>query len=247
MDLSIIIPVFNEVKLLPKILFKIIRDTKKINKEIIIVDDGSNDGSREWLENIRKRFNNINIKNNKLFFSKTKLSNIKIFLKKKNEGKGSAILEGIKYTKLDDVVLIQDGDLEYFPKDINKMFRKIESGYDVVLGNRFHKLSHYHYKTFAIANFFISQFISILYSFKISDAAVCYKMFKRNVFEHITINSKDFMFDFEFVCKVLKKNIWRISEVNISYKGRTFKEGKKISSLDGFRALLVILKVKFFY
>ena len=67
MHLSIIIPVFNEVKLLPKILFKIIRDTKKINKEIIIVDDGSNDGSREWLENIRKRFNNINIKNNKLF------------------------------------------------------------------------------------------------------------------------------------------------------------------------------------
>ena len=83
MHLSIIIPVFNEVKLLPKILFKIIRDTKKINKEIIIVDDCSNDGSREWLENIRKRFNNINIKNNKLFFSKTKLSNIKIFLKKK--------------------------------------------------------------------------------------------------------------------------------------------------------------------
>ena len=169
------------------------------------------------------------------------------FLKKKNEGKGSAILEGIKYTKLNDVILIQDGDLEYFPKDINKMFRKVENGYDVVLGNRFHKLSHYHYKIFALANFFISKLVSILYSFKISDVAVCYKMFKRNVFDHIAINSKDFMFDFEFVCKVLKKNIWRISEVNISYKGRTFKEGKKISWLDGFRALLVILKVKLFY
>ena len=108
-------------------------------------------------------------------------------------------------------------------------------------------MSHYHYKTFALANFFISKFVSILYSFKISDVAVCYKMFKRNVIEHITINSKDFMFDFEFVSKVLKKNVWKISEVNISYKGRTFKEGKKISWLDGFRALLVILKVKLFY
>ena len=72
-------------------------------------------------------------------------------------------------------------------------------------------------------------------------------MFKRSVIDDITINSKDFMFDFEFVCKVVKKKIWKISEVNISYKGRTFKEGKKISWLDGFRALLVILKVKFFY
>ena len=87
MHLSIIIPVFNEVELLPKILFKIIKDTKKINKEIIIVDDCSNDGTREWLKNISKRFNNINIKNNKLFFSKIKLSNIKIFFKKKTSVK----------------------------------------------------------------------------------------------------------------------------------------------------------------
>ena len=168
-------------------------------------------------------------------------------LKKKNEGKGSAVMEGIKYTKLNDIILIQDGDLEYFPKDINKLFEKIKNGDDIVFGNRFHKINHYHYKTFALANFFISKFISILYSFKISDAAVCYKMFKKNVIEQTTINSKDFMFDFEFVSKVLKKNIWKISEVDISYKGRTFKEGKKISWLDGFRALLVILKVKLFY
>jgi len=229
MKLSIIIPVYNEIHSLPVILKKIFNDTPKIKKKIIIVDDFSNDGTREWL------------------IKKKKKNNITVILKKKNEGKGSAILEGIKYTKLNDVILIQDGDLEYFPKDINKMFSKIENGYDVVLGNRFHKLSHYHYKIFALANFFISKLVSILYLFKISDVAVCYKMFKRNVFENITINSKDFMFDFEFVCKVLKKNIWRISEVNISYKGRTFKEGKKISWLDGFRALLVILKVKFFY
>ena len=229
MKLSIIIPVYNEINSLPVILKKIFDDTPKIKKKIIIVDDFSNDGTREWLMNKKKK-NNINI-----------------ILKKKNEGKGSAVMEGIKYTKLNDIILIQDGDLEYFPKDINKLFEKIKNGDDIVFGNRFHKISHYHYKTFALANFFISKFVSILYSFKISDAAVCYKMFKKNVIEQTAINSKDFMFDFEFVSKVLKKNIWKISEVDISYKGRTFKEGKKISWLDGFRALLVILKVKLFY
>ena len=229
MKLSIIIPVYNEINSLPVILKKIFDDTPKIKKKIIIVDDFSNDGTREWLMNKKKK-NNINI-----------------ILKKKNEGKGSAVMEGIKYTKLNDIILIQDGDLEYFPKDINKLFVEMKKGNDLVLGNRFHNLSHYHYKTFAFANFFISKLVSFLYLYKISDVAVCYKMFKRNVIEHISINSKDFMFDFEFVSKVLKKNIWRISEVNISYKGRTFKKGKKISWLDGFRALLVILKVRLFY
>ena len=208
MKLSIIIPVYNEINSLPVILKKIFDDTPKIKKKIIIVDDFSNDGTREWL------------------MSKKKKNNINIILKKKNEGKGSAVMEGIKYTKLNDIILIQDGDLEYFPKDINKLFEKIKNGDDIVFGNRFHKISHYHYKTFALANFFISKFISILYSFKISDAAVCYKMFKKDVIEQTTINSKDFMFDFEFVSKVLKKNIWKISEVDISNKGRTFKEGK---------------------
>ena len=229
MKLTIIIPVYNEINSLPIILKKIFDDTPKIKKKIIIVDDFSNDGTREWL------------------MSKMKKNYINVILKKKNEGKGSAVMEGIKNTKLNDIILIQDGDLEYFPKDINKLFKKIKNGDDIVFGNRFHKMSHYHYKTFALANFFISKFVSILYSFKISDAAVCYKMFKKNVIEQITINSKDFMFDFEFVSKVLKKNIWKISEVDISYKGRTFKEGKKISWLDGFKALLVILKVKLFY
>ena len=231
MTLSIIIPVFNEINSLPVILKKIIKDTSKIKKKIIIVDDFSNDGTREWL--IKKK--------------KTKFIDLTIILKKKNEGKGSAVIEGIKHTKLNDVILIQDADLEYFPKDINKLYKKIKIGYDFVLGNRFHKLSHYHYKIFALANFIISKFVSILYSFHISDIAVGYKMFKRSVIDDITINSKDFMFDFEFVCKVVKKKIWKISEVNISYKGRTFKEGKKISWLDGFRALLTILKVKLFY
>ncbi len=229
MNLSIIIPVFNEINSIQQILKKIIKDTPKIKKKIIVVDDFSSDGTREWL------------------IKKKKEINITVVLKEKNEGKGSAVLEGLKYTKSNDIILIQDGDLEYFPKDINKLYKEIKKGYDIVLGNRFHKFSHYHYKSFALANFFISKFISILYLSKVSDAAVCYKMFKRSVIDNIVINSNDFMFDFEFVCKILKKKTWKISEVSISYKGRTFEEGKKISWIDGFRALLVILKLKLFY
>ena len=229
MKLSIIIPVYNEINSLPVILKKIFNATHKIKKKIIIVDDFSNDGTREWLKKRKKK------------------RNIKIVFKKKNEGKGSAIIEGIKHTNPKDIILIQDADLEYFPKDINKLYKEIKKGYDIVLGNRFHKFSHYHYKSFALANFFISKFISILYLSKISDAAVCYKMFKRSVLDNIVINSNDFMFDFEFVCKILKKKTWKISEVSISYKGRTFEDGKKISWIDGFRALIVILKLKLFY
>ena len=227
MNVSIIIPCFNEEKTISEIIHSVKKNIND-NDEIIVIDDYSTDKTRDILEgDLKNKINNL-------------------ILNEKNFGKGYSIRKGIEKSK-GDIILIQDADLEYFPKDINKLIKKIRSGNDIVFGNRFHKLSHYHYKTFAIANFFISKFVSILYLFKISDVAVCYKMFKRNVIDHITINSKDFMFDFEFVSKVLKKNIWKISEVNISYKGRTFKEGKKISWLDGFRALFLILKVKIFY
>ena len=145
MNLSIIIPVFNEVKLLPKILFKIIKDTKKINKEIIIVDDCSTDGTKEWLLKIKKKFNYLSLKKNKLFFSKKKKANFKIFLKKKNEGKGSAVKIGLKESA-ENIIVIQDADLAYTPKDLNKMISYIKKGKaDVVYGNRFStKKNRYH-------------------------------------------------------------------------------------------------------
>ena len=248
MNLSIIIPVFNEIKLLPKILFKVIKDTKKINKEIVIVDDCSTDGTKEWLLNIKEKFNHLSLKRNKLFFSKKKVSNLKIFLKKKNEGKGSAVNIGLKETNY-DIIAIQDADLEYAPKDLNKMISYIKNRKaDVVYGNRFStKKNRYHYFTYAIGNYVLSAFVSILFSRKLSDVAVCYKMFKKDVIKNIKFNSNDFMFDFEFTSKILKKKKWKFSEVDIFYKGRTFAEGKKISWVDGFRALLVILKIKFFF
>ena len=181
---------------------------------------------------------------NGYLIKRKKKNDLLIIFKKKNQGKGSAVLEGLKYTNKKDIVLIQDGDLEYFPKDINKLYEKIKKGNDFVLGNRFHKSNHYHYKTFALANYVISKFVSIIYSFHISDVAVCYKMFKRSLIDEISINSKDFMFDFEIVCRILKKKKFKISEVKISYKGRTFEEGKKISWLDGFRAIFLALKIR---
>ena len=248
MNLSIIIPVFNEIKLLPKILFKIIKDTKRINKEIIIIDDCSTDGTKEWLINIKKKFNHLSLKKNKLFFSKKKKLNFKIFLKKENEGIGSAVNIGLKESTK-DIITIQDADLEYMPKDLNKMIGYIKNGKaDVVYGNRFStKKNRYHYFTYAIGNYVLSAFVSILFNAKLSDVAVCYKMFKSVVIKDIKFKSNDFMFDFEFTSKVLKKKKWKFSEVDISYKGRTFAEGKKIFWIDGFRALLVILKIKLFY
>ena len=137
MHLSIIIPVFNEIKLLPKILFKLVRDTKKINKEIIIVDDSSNDGTKDWLQKINSKFNFISIKKNKLCFSKKKKKNLKIILKNRNEGKGSAVIIGLKNIS-NNVIVIQDSDLEYMPRDLNKMFNIIKNNNaDIVYGNRF--------------------------------------------------------------------------------------------------------------
>ncbi|MBH71642.1 MAG: family 2 glycosyl transferase [Pelagibacteraceae bacterium] len=247
MHLSIIIPVFNEIKLLPKILFKLVRDTKKINKEIIIVDDSSNDGTKDWLQKINSKFNFISIKKNKLCFSKKKKKNLKIILKNRNEGKGSAVIIGLKNIS-NNVIVIQDSDLEYMPRDLNKMFNIIKNNNaDIVYGNRFSsKKNKYHYLFFAIGNYILSSLVSILFKVKVSDTAVCYKMFSKKVIKNLSFYSKDFNFDFEFTSKILKNKKWRFKEIDIVYQGRTFEEGKKISWIDGIRALVVILKVKFF-
>ena len=246
MSLSIIIPVFNEKKFLPEILAKLVKETSRINNEIIIIDDCSTDGSKEWLKEISK-------KKVKYFFYKKKkiiLKNLKIYFKNKNEGKGSAIKYGLKNCKK-DIVLIQDADLEYDPKDIRKLLDKVNEGNDIVFGNRFHKSNYqnYSYKIFALASYILSKLISLLFLYKINDSAVCYKMFKKDIFtKHILLNEDNFMIDFEIVLKVLKKKAnFKIDEVDIYYKGRTFEEGKKISWIDGLRALLLIFKIRLFY
>ena len=248
MTLSIVIPVYNEKNLLPKILYKLIQETPNINKEFIIVDDCSNDGTEKWLTKLKK-FNYLNLKNKKLNFLKVKKNkNLKIFLKNKNEGKGSAVKIGLKNTS-NNIIVIQDADLEYFPSDLNKMISFIRKNKcEIVFGNRFSrkKKNIYHYFFYAIGNFFLSAYTSMLFNTKLSDIAVCYKMFKKEVINELDFDCNDFMFDFEFTSKILKKKKWRVLETNILYKGRTFEQGKKISWIDGFRALLIITKIKIF-
>ena len=250
MSLSIIIPVFNEVKLLPQILKKVIKATRLINKEIIIVDDCSNDGTEQWLKEIqKKKFNYISSKKNKLFFKKDKtLRNLRIFLKNKNEGKGSAVIIGLRHSKK-KIIVIQDADLEYNPKDLNLMINKIQKeNVDVVFGNRFSKKENkYHYLFYALGNYFLSKWVSLLFKKKILDVAACYKMFKRDVIKGLNLNSKDFMFDFELSAKILKKNKLKIINVPIFYNGRKFSEGKKITWKDGLKAIFLIFKIKLFY
>ena len=139
MYLSIIIPVFNEINFLQEILSRLIKCTPKIKKEIIVIDDCSNDGTKEWLKKILdKNFNYINYKKNKLIFKKNEsLSNLKIILKNKNEGKGSAVKLGLRYCK-NDIIVIQDADLEYNPKDLKILINKIKKkDVDAVFGDRF--------------------------------------------------------------------------------------------------------------
>ena len=250
MSLSIIIPVFNEVKLLPQILRKVIQATPLIDKEIIIVDDCSNDGTEKWLTEIRKKkYNYINVKKNKLFFKKNKtLMNLRIILKNKNEGKGSAVIIGLKHSKK-KIIVIQDADLEYNPNDLNIMIKQIEqNNIDIVFGDRFAKKTNkYHYLFYAFGNFFLSKWISILFKKKICDVAACYKMFKNDVIKNLNLNSKDFMLDFELPAKILKKNKFKFINIPISYKGRKFSEGKKITWKDGMKAMFLIFKIKLFY
>ncbi|PPR37795.1 MAG: Undecaprenyl-phosphate 4-deoxy-4-formamido-L-arabinose transferase, partial [Alphaproteobacteria bacterium MarineAlpha6_Bin4] len=179
MNFSIIIPVYNEINYIPKILKKLFNLKIKKNIKLIIVDDSSTDGTKNWLKSDKPKKLLNNYKNKKNNFI------MKIILKKKNEGKGSAIIEGLKYTKENDVILIQDADLEYNPNDIPKLLKLIENGNDVVFGNRFHFNNHYHYKIFAIANYIISSFTSIIFFYKISDTAACYKIFKRRILKNL--------------------------------------------------------------
>ena len=224
MSLSIIIPVFNEVKLLPQILRKVIQATPLIDKEIIIVDDCSNDGTEKWLTAIReKKYNYISVKKNKLFFKKNKtLMNLRIILKNKNEGKGSAVIIGLKHSKK-KIIVIQDADLKYNPNDLNVMIKQIEqNNIDIVFGDRFAKKTNkYHYLFYALGNYFLSKWISILFKKRISDVAL--------------------------PAKILKKNKFKFINIPISYKGRKFSEGKKITWKDGMKAMFLIFKIKLFY
>ncbi len=226
---TIIIPVFNEKKYIDKIIKKV-KKKVNFNKQIIVIDDYSIDGTKK----IIKKIKNID----------------KIIYHKKNLGKGAAIKSAIPHIK-GDIVAIQDADLEYNPKDLNKLIKiMISNNYKIVYGSRVLNKKRYNsgiflsnYRIFGnhvltlISNFFNNQ--------KLTDAHTCYKIFKKDIFIKLNIQENDFAFCPEVTTKICLLNE-KIKEIPISYKGRSVEEGKKIRFYDAIRALITILKYKYF-
>lgn len=225
--LSVVMPVYNEKNTVLKIIEKVLK--LDIVKEIVVVDDGSTDGTRDVLKN-------------------TKLDpRVKVILHEKNSGKGAALRTGFKATT-GDIVTIQDADLEYDPNEFLEMIKPIEDGVaDVVYGSRLSggKPQRVHMFWHKAGNSLISFTMNLLFNSTLSDIETCYKMFRKEVIERITIRSNDFSVEPELTAKILKNKALRIYEIPISYYGRTYEEGKKISWKHGFGALWAILKYRF--
>lgn len=224
MKLSVIIPVYNEAKTILSIIEKVKKSP--FEKEILVVDDGSTDGTREIIENCKE--------------------GIRIFLHKKNKGKGAAIRTAMPYIT-GDIVIIQDADLEYDPNEYPRLISPILDGKaDVVYGSRFsgetrRVLFFWH----AVGNKIITTLSNMLTDLNLSDMETGYKVFRSDVLKRIKIESERFGFEPEITAKVAKMGC-RIYEVSISYWGRNYSEGKKIKWKDGLAAIYWILKYNLF-
>ena len=227
MQVSVIIPCFNEKDTITKIIEKV-ENASVFLKEIIIVDDFSTDGTREILENI----------NNPI---------IKIYFHQKNKGKGAALKTG--FSKVNgDICIIQDADLEYDPGEYPKLIKPIiDNKADVVFGSRFkgggaHRVVYFWHR---LGNGFLTFLSNLFTNINLSDMETCYKVFKKEVIQSIRIKENRFGFEPEITAKVAKKQ-FRIYEVGISYYGRTYSEGKKITWKDGIIAIYCIIKYNIF-
>ena len=228
MKTSIIIPCYNEEKTIEKIVDKIL-DLKNTDLEIIVIDDNSTDSSRNIIEN------KLNDKINKLI------------LNDRNYGKGYSIRKGIE-AATGEVLIIQDADLEYDPKDYQKILEPFELGVaDVVYGSRFigsdKKRVLYFWHT--VGNKFLTLFSNIFTNLNLTDMEVGYKAFKTDILKKIDLKENRFGFEPEVTAKIAKKHL-RIYEVGISYFGRKYNEGKKITWRDGFSAIRCIIKYNLF-
>ena len=227
--LSIIIPVYNEKHTIQKLLNKIYK-LKNIKREIIVINDASTDGTRIILEKNKKKITHL--------INHTK-----------NQGKGAAIKSAQKLIK-GDIVIIQDGDLEYEPSDYHKLLKEIYNGNKVVYGSRVLGKNRYLKHNFSsklrvFYNHILTIISNILNNQELTDAHTCYKMFQSSIFLQIKLKEKDFSFCPEITTKIGLKNI-KIKEIPIKYFGRGYEEGKKINFMDGIKALLTLFKYRFF-
>ncbi len=225
MKLSVIMPVFNEQSTFLKIYEKV--KSVPPEKEIIIVDDCSSDGTSEILKNMDLP------------------DNVKLICHEKNKGKGAAIRTGLSLAQ-GDLIVIQDADMEYNPEDYVRLIEPIDAGeVNVVYGSRF--LGKFEAMSFSHkwGNKFLTFLTAILYNTKITDMETCYKMCRREVYEGMQIKSDRFDFEPEITSKILKKG-YKIKEIPINYRARKLGEGKKISWIDGFAAIRALIFFKFF-
>lgn len=220
---SIVIPVYNEEKTILSLIEAVLEaDTLGLEKEIIVVDDASTDGTREQLKNIRDE-------------------RIKVILKEKNEGKGAALRRGFQEVT-GDIVMIQDADLEYDPADYPKLLTPIlQNRADVVYGSRFLGFPRrvlYFWHT--VANRFLTLVSNMFTNLNLTDMETCYKFFRSEILDEVEFRSNRFGFEPEFTVKIAKRK-YRVYEVPIAYYGRSYEEGKKITWKDGVAALFWIL------
>ena len=227
MKLSVVMPVYNEEKTIREIVQRV--QDVAIEKEIIIVDDGSDDGTPQVLDDMVNSYDNL-----------------VLIRQNRNQGKGAALKEGFKHVT-GEIILIQDADLEYDPKDYDLLLLPILDGRaDVVYGSRFlggpHRvLFFWHY----FGNKFLTLLSNMLNNLNLTDMEVGYKVFKRQILDQIHLKSNRFGFEPEFTAKIARLRT-RIYEVPITYSGRSYEEGKKITWKDGIVALVCIIRFRFF-
>ena len=227
MKLSIVIPVYNEKDTVSEIINRVLSAKVEADKEIIIIDDGSVDGTRDVLK--------------KLSESKPDL---KIIFKENNSGKGDTLKEGFKHTS-GDYVIVQDADLEYDPGDYQKLLELVKDKKNVtVYGSRFSG----DYKDMTNLHFFGNKFLTLLTNFifgvSLTDMETCYKLIPGDFARRLDIKSKRFNFEPEITAKILKSGMI-IMEVPITYKGRSFSDGKKITWKDGLSAVFTLIRFRF--
>ncbi|MFQ5721258.1 MAG: glycosyltransferase family 2 protein [Candidatus Aminicenantales bacterium] len=227
MKLSVIIPVFNEKKTIKEVINRVQNVEVGLEKEIIVVDDGSQDGTREILESLSQ-------------------PHFKVLFHARNRGKGAALQTGLAQAE-GDIIIIQDADLEYDPQDYPKLLQPILEGRaDVVYGSRFLGSPHRaHFFWHYFGNKFLTTLSNMLSNLNLTDMETCYKVIKKEVLDKISLKSKRFGIEPEITIKLAKLKC-RIYEVPISYWGRNYAEGKKIGWKDALAAIFHIFRYKFF-
>ncbi len=223
--LSVVIPCFNEIDTIDPIIQKVLQIELPLERELVIVDDYSTDGTKNYLQTLDAR------------------DEIKTVFHEVNKGKGAALRTGFAHAS-GDIIIIQDADLEYEPNEYAKLLKPILDGKaDVVYGSRFvggeaHRVLYFWH---SVMNKCLTLLSNMFTDLNLTDMEVCYKVFKRDILDEIELEEDRFGFEPEFTAKIARLNCV-IYEVGISYYGRTYEEGKKIGWKDGVRAIYVILK-----